>query len=178
MGKTWIDLILESMCVKVIVQLILTWVVDAGDSVRCQVQAFVTVADDAVFDIIAFPTLTVAAVLHRTYDHLAIPLHACKYTHTHADGERDSDCLPSQTPLTKPDRTRARSSEERQNVGPEVCICWMQPPTWTCSFYLHTDHFVSHDTLLRRVIVQKLQHEKATVEYCFHFSVFPLSPLV
>lgn len=64
------------------VQLLLTCGVDAGDSVRRQDQVFVTVADDAVLDIIAFPTLTVAAVLHRPYDHLAIPLHACIHMHT------------------------------------------------------------------------------------------------
>lgn len=64
------------------VQLLLTCDVDAGNSVWRQDQVFVTVADDAVLDIIAFPTLTVAAVLHRTYDNLAIPLHACIHMHT------------------------------------------------------------------------------------------------
>lgn len=49
--------------------------IDAGNSVWCQDKVFLTVADNAVLDIIAFTALTVAAVLHRTYDHLAVPLH-------------------------------------------------------------------------------------------------------
>lgn len=49
--------------------------IDAGNSVWCQDEVFFAVADDAVLDIVAFTALTVAAVLHRTYDHLAVPLH-------------------------------------------------------------------------------------------------------
>lgn len=48
--------------------------IDAGNSVWCQDEVFFTEADDAVLGIVAFTALTVAAVLHRTYDHLAIPV--------------------------------------------------------------------------------------------------------
>lgn len=80
------------------IQPLLTCDVDAGNSIRRQDEVIFTVADNAVLDIIAFSALTVAAVQHRTYDHLTIPLHACTHTCTHADGQTDLNRLPSQNP--------------------------------------------------------------------------------
>lgn len=91
------------------VQLLLTCGVDAGDPVRLQDQVFVTVADDAVLDIIAFTTLTVATVLHRTYDHLAIPLHACIHMQTCRWRERFG-------PSTFPHSTDQTRYNQSQNV--------------------------------------------------------------
>lgn len=56
--------------------------VDAGNAIWCQVEVIVTVADDAVLGLVAFSALTVAAVLHGADEHLAVPLHTCRRTHT------------------------------------------------------------------------------------------------
>ena len=63
--------------------------IDAGNAVWCQNEVFITVADDALLDIVAVAALTVAAVPHRTYDHLAIPLHGC--TDRERERERESE---------------------------------------------------------------------------------------
>lgn len=96
------------------VQLLLTCGVDAGDSVRRQDQVFVTVADDAVLDIVAFTTLTVAAVLHRSYDHLTIPLHAWIHMHTCRWRERfGPSTFPHSSDQTRYDQSQnVRSSDQ------------------------------------------------------------------
>lgn len=64
-----------------------TWDVDAGHSVRVQDQVFVTVAHDAVFALVTFSALAVAAVLNGADDHLPVALHGCTDTR-HKDGEQ------------------------------------------------------------------------------------------
>lgn len=59
--------------------------VDAGHPVWSQDEVILTVADTAL-DLKAFAALTMAAVLHRTDDHLTIPLHSFTHTHTYEKG--------------------------------------------------------------------------------------------
>lgn len=63
--------------------------VDAGNFIRCQGEAFITKADCGVYVyLVAFIALTVAAVLHRADDHLAIPLHTCRHPRTHTQTQK------------------------------------------------------------------------------------------